>query len=265
MKIRQMIKALTVGVAVATASSVASAAPINIGGVVFNPDSIFDFVTKGGMFERVISTIGDTVAGFGQITEINQTSESQFCPTCELTYTFGGFTLVDPNPSALLFTGGWVNFYVQDKSAPDFTAYDPTKANGNGADGALWLSLEGHTDQRTGYSAQGTLFGKIDAGTLGTGTERGAGGGMLDVTGGLAAGNIDTNSVKDSLGGSADLNFNSDFQPTAPEAIAAGAPALTGGATFRGNSIPEPGTLMLLGVGLLGLGIGGMRRKQRKG
>ncbi|MBC7501315.1 MAG: PEP-CTERM sorting domain-containing protein [Herminiimonas sp.] len=264
MKLKQTAKAIAAGLILAATSSFASAAPINVGGVVFDPSSIFDFNANGDLFERVITGTGQAAEGFGKITDINKVfGESNFCPTCELTFTFGGFTLVDPNPQALLFTGGFVNFFVQDRSSATFTAYDPTKTLGNAGDGNLWLSLAGHTDTRTGYSAPGTLFGKIDSGLLGSGNERGQGGGLLDVTGGLAAMSLNTNTVIDSAGGRADLNFTTTFLPTQPDAIAAGAPRLNGGATFTGNAIPEPATLLLLGAGLFGIGFGAKRRKQK--
>lgn len=261
MKIKRLVSALAAGLVLAAGSTTASASLINIGGVVFDPDSIFDFSTNGNMYEYVVSPSSTEAHGFGRINEVN--ASTSFCPTCELTYTFGGFTLTNgADPAHLLFDGGWVNFYVQNTSAAGYTAFNPTAAGGNAGDGTLWLSLAGHTDTRAGFAGPGTLFGKIDSGTLGTGTERGQGGGLLDVTGGLAAGNINTNSVADSNGGFADLNYTSTFLPTTAAAIAAGAPPLTGTATFTGNSIPEPATLLLLGVGLLGLGIGG-KKKQR--
>ena len=260
MKIKRMASALAVGLALAAALPLAGATNIDVGGVIFDPASPFDFVTHGGLFEHVIANVGDTVQGYGLINNINQvTDASQFCPNCELTYVFGGFTLANPDPTHLLFTGGWVDFFVQDKSAPGYTAYSAFAPNGNAGDGSLWLSLVGHTDTRLGYSGPGTLFGKLDAGTLGTGTERGQGGGLLDVTGGLAMGNIDTNSVLDSLGGFADLNFTSTFLPTGAAAIGLGAPGLTGDATFTGDAIPEPATLLLLAAGLCAAGFAGRR------
>src|SRR5471030_1611932 len=96
MKIKRIVKALTAGFVLASSASFAGAATIDVGGVYFDPSSPFDFVTHGGLFEQVISNLGDTAQGFGLINNINQaTSSSQFCPNCELTYTFGGFKLID--------------------------------------------------------------------------------------------------------------------------------------------------------------------------
>ncbi|HEY5798579.1 MAG TPA: hypothetical protein VIT92_00085, partial [Burkholderiaceae bacterium] len=146
MKIKSIVKSVAAGLALASAASMANAAAINVGGVVFDPSSPFSFLTKGGLFERVISSLGDTAEGFGIINNINEVTESsEFCPTCQLTYTFGGFELIDDDPENLLFTGGWVNFYVQDKNAAGYTPYNATAPNGNAADGTLWLGLVGHT------------------------------------------------------------------------------------------------------------------------
>ena len=212
MNFRRKLSAVAIGAALALSASFASASPINLGGVIIDPASPFDFLASSNLFERVIKNIGDTAQGFGLVTRLNETDQSTFCPNCELTFTFDSFTLIDPDPNHLLFTGGNVNFYVQDKSAPGFTAFDAANAATAG-DGTLFLSLKGHTDTRFGYSGPGTLFGNIDSGTLGSGTERGKGGGLLDVVGGLAAKNFDTDTILDSAGNRADLNFTSTLVP----------------------------------------------------
>ncbi|MGZ8287980.1 MAG: PEP-CTERM sorting domain-containing protein [Telluria sp.] len=261
MKLKKILAGFAMGAAMALSSVTASASPIDLGGVVFDPEGAFDFTAKGSLFEVLVSQIGDIDRGYGQIDRINE--KLNFCPTCELTFVFDNYLLVDNNPSHLLFTGGFLNIYVHDTAAPGFTAYDPTNGFATAGDGVLWLSLAAHTDQRTngGVLQTGTLFGQVEFGTLGV-DPRGKGGGMFDVVGGLAAAHFNTNSQADSLGGFADFDFNSEFKPT-NSPIPAGALPITGTGTLTGNAIPEPGSLLLVGLGLMGLAAAG-KRKQKK-
>jgi hypothetical protein len=266
-------KGLIAGATALAFSMSAQAGNINVGGVVWDVDSLFDAEIKTDILEAAITDVGDMLEGIGQVSKLN--GLNTFCPTCELTFEFGGFELVSAifNPisgeSDLAFTDGWVNFYVQDTGAADFTAYDLGLDKTTANDGDLWLSLIAHENTASVISAVlGSLFGSAEF--FGTGADDGEGSGLMDVITddmialdgsllkGLANDNFDTNSKADNIGGFADFNFSSSFQPlgfTTPDGY-----SLTGTAELKGESIPEPSTIALLGLGLLGFA-GARKRK----
>ncbi len=250
----KLFKTLLAGAAALTISLSSHAVPINVGGVIWDPDQAFafpdlaDFVANGTIFEDAAVNPGDIVTGRGQVTQINSSvpNSANFCPGCELTFAFS-MELVSFVGTPNLGLGGvdgdftfkdlTISFYVDD--SPDF---DGSMASS--IDGDLWLELM--------LNPSNFLTGTGTA--LGSGSDQGTGSGVLDVTDGLAMGNFDTNTQ--AAGG--DLTLTSSFQPTQ------GAPGLLNG-TFdlTGNSIPEPSALALLGLGLMAFGGAARRRKAK--
>ena len=237
-------KGLIIGLASLGLSMSAQASNINVGGVIWDPQQnlafpgLGDFVANGTIFENNAENPGDIVMGRGEVTNLNSAvpNQAQFCPGCELTFTFSmelvGFVGV-PNPGSaggtngqFTFTNFNLKFYVD--HTPEFDGTMATAADGN-----LWLELV--------LNPANFLTGTGTA--LGSGSESGTGGGVLDVIGGLAFGNFNTNG--EANGG--DLTLSSSFQPTL------GAPGLLNG-TFdlSGDTIPEPGSIALIALGLLG-------------
>eukprot|EP01026_Neomeris_dumetosa_P068462 TRINITY_DN6703_c0_g1_i6.p1 TRINITY_DN6703_c0_g1~~TRINITY_DN6703_c0_g1_i6.p1 ORF type:complete len:266 (-),score=22.54 TRINITY_DN6703_c0_g1_i6:187-984(-) len=232
----------------------ATASPINVGGVVWDPDAtlafptLSDFVANGTIFEESAVNPGDIVNGRGQVTNLNSVlpNMGDFCPGCELTFTFS-MELVSfvgvPNVGLGGIDGDFtfkdltISFFVD--HTPDFDGSAATSG-----DGVLWLELM--------LNPSNFLTGTGTA--LGSGSDQGTGSGVLDATGGLALGNFDTNTQ--AAGG--DLTLTSSFQPTL------GAPGLLNG-TFdlTGETIPEPSALALLGLGLLAFGSVARRKKQQ--
>lgn len=252
---------LAIGALAGTMST--SAMAVNVGGVVWDPSSMFDFTSNSQLIEDLLDPgadgvfgtgddVVDSLNGFGKITGINNTFEPTFCPGgCELTFEFGGFTVSSVVPSGsdtlLGFTGGWINFYVDTT-----TAYDGDDIS-SATNGGLWLAMEAHET----FSSTHGMMTSINAtlSSFGAGTDAGTGAGLLDVVGGMAMGNFDTDTQTDG----ADWVFSSSFQPI-PGGPTPDGLELFGTADFRGTSIPEPSSLAMLGLGILGLGFGARRK-----
>lgn len=88
---------------------------------------------------------------------------------------------------------------------------------------------------------------------------KGEGGGYLDVTGGAWATNFDTNGVTDLNGNQRDMLASFTYFPD-PQATANGWTVISSG-QIVGNAVPEPSSILLSGLALLGAGFAARRRR----
>ena len=254
------MKALKTSFAVTALSllltATAQASPINVGGVVWDPSAPLDFRSFSA---NLVQEPGVTpLSGYGRIDQINGTSQNVFCPGCEVTFTFTAYvpntellpgTSLFPNAAGRLeFTGGLVTVYVD--SSPDFDLFDASSA-GADADTQVFLRLSGASL----FGTTPTVFGPS---TTLVADASGAGGtavGLLDVIDGLADGNFDTNTLPNG----ADFEFQNSITTGTVGNLRFGS------GNFRGDSIPEPGTLALFGLGFAGMGALSRRRRAQQG
>jgi hypothetical protein len=243
-----MSKKIAASMAIAVASFSSSASLINVGGVVWDPESPLDFQGTTGAIYQIIATDG-SLSGYGSVATLNGAGPTSFCPGCELTFQFGGFTpsSIDIATSKTNYKDGWVKFYVD--NTPDASPTDPlalTDLNTGSESGInpLWLDLSGAII----FGTETTLNAGVD--TLGTSA---GGSGALEVTGGIAQNNFDTNAM---IMGS-DITFSSTFGLP----VTAGTLTYsTGSANFNGESIPEPTSLAIFGLALLTFGASTRKR-----
>jgi hypothetical protein len=237
----KLFKKVLTGVAVAAALAT-SAHAINVGGVIWNPSAPTDFTSQSINMRQFIDPTSGELSGFGIITAMNGTDQATFCPGCELTFQFSGFmpagtTIIPTLGQTITYHQGIIDVYVgalEIATPSDYLAL--TAANtGNGA---LFLSLANN------YDFLGT---ELSASLL-------AGVGFLDVTGGMAAANFDTNTQT----GGSDMGFTTSLSFRQPPGNTIS--DISGTGNFVGNTIPEPESLALVGLGLLGLAVSRRRK-----
>lgn len=270
-------KLLTTVVASTAFVASAQASEINIGGVVFDPDynvvveqdflALFNFTqwyassasTVGTVdnynsavnISTVLGSLGGTGAtgyilqGAGKLYQVNDSTKNftngfgginSFCPGCQLTYAFGGIGLNKDNTFDV--SNAWAKMFVDTTTDVNTPITSQTVAN-KATDGNVWLD----------FSFQNLAF---QSGTVSNGLVSAT----LNIIGGIAANNFDPQSLFYSASAFFPFVPNPLSTPTNPLPPLVDSKYSSGGnGQAFGNTIPEPGTIAILGLGLLGLAL----------
>jgi len=218
-------------------TAVSSANALIIDGVEFTPGVSNSFDTVNSLYATDVTGIGSVVSGIGQIVLINNSSFG----SSELTYVFDNYVVSAFDGLNFEATGGTVKIYVD--AANNYASTIATAE-----DGDLWLDLIGNSTVIGGVTLTGTI---AEANT------QGGAFGLLDVIGGSALVNFDNNTA---LNG-ADASFNASYSDSAFTTVDGF--TKVGSSDLHATAISEPGTLALLGLGILGVCFQSRRKQQQ--
>ena len=262
-----------IALAIALAMGAGAASAANVNGVTFAGGAYFEVgdVYEGSLASNGTVPIlapGDILAGVGRIDTIKDSQGNVTWSRGQngvyLSYWFDSYKTQAINsavpatpPFNVIFSGGSIHFYTsatEFNPTGSFAADKATISAGN-----LWVDATGATTRLCtaadacldGVGTPIALDSFILSGSLGS-IGSGAGNGLLNFTGGPAQLYLDTNAFP----GGSDAALGSSFN----SGSATAGYAASGSIDIRGVALPEPATLSVMGLALLGMA--GIRRRK---
>jgi hypothetical protein len=273
------MKKLLLGMMLIGSINYASANTVN--GVYWNPTDGSDLTIDGGLFETIAGHVGDHIVGYGEVNKFNGRYQNEFCPGCELTYTFS-YQMLSSSSNAVTYDGSNTYFktfeqvwngtsidYINNSfligsgdKRSFFPTINPLEYTFTFGDGIVEFFADSTPDftenaPTLASASDGISFLKLKSNGLlrGTGYDifnpgaiYGSGSGFLDAVSGSAFEFFNTNSMN-----GADLQFTSSFHinNSARESdyLLGGTVHVTGDTV----DVPEPSSILIFLSGILGV------------